>query len=75
MLAVTKRRDNESGQFQEVYDEDRILDTLGETRLSTKEVAEKLNCHRTTAHRKLRELEEDNKVKSTQVGNTFLWEI
>jgi len=72
---VAKQRDNESGQFKQVYDEDSICDVLGETRLSTIEVAEKLKCHRTTAHRRLRELEDEDRVKSTKVGNTFLWEL
>lgn len=44
------------------------------TRLGTSEIAEKIGCHRTTAHDKLREMEEKRKVESKQVGNTLMWE-
>lgn len=72
---MPKRRDSETGQFEEVYDEDCIRDLLIDTRLSTSEVADELDCHRTTAHRRLRELEDDGEIQSTQVGNTLLWEL
>lgn len=68
-------RDEDTGQFEQVYDEGRICDLLRDTRLSTSEVADKLDCHRTTAHRRLREIEEEGKIQSTQVGNTLLWEL
>jgi predicted ArsR family transcriptional regulator len=72
---VPKERDTDTGQFEEVYDEDRICEILKGTRLSTSEVAEELNCHRTTAHRKLTELKDNGTLSSTQVGNTLLWEL
>ena len=73
--AVTKERDDETGQFKKIYNEDRIQETLAGTRLSTREVAGELDCHRTTAHRVLKELEHEGKVSSTRVGNTLIWEI
>jgi len=72
---VPKKRDNDTGQFEEVYHEDQICEILEGTRLSTSEVAEELNCHRTTAHRRLTELKHNGILSSTQVGNTLLWEI
>jgi predicted ArsR family transcriptional regulator len=72
---VSKQRNEDTGEFQEVYSDDRIREVLRDTRLSTTEVAGELNCHRTTAHRKLRELETEGEVESTQVGNTILWEL
>lgn len=70
-----RRRDEDSGQYTEVYAESDIVDALSDTRLSTTEVAEALGCHRTTAHERLRELEAEGVVTAKEVGNTLLWEI
>ncbi|MDS0474794.1 hypothetical protein [Natrinema sp. 1APR25-10V2] len=43
--------------------------------MATSEVAEALGCHRTTAHEKLRNLEEDGEIESTEAGNTLIWEL
>lgn len=72
---MARERDDETGLYEEVYPEEEILAYLAKTRLSTTEVADKLGCHRTTAHTKLRELESEDKVTATQVGNTLLWEV
>ena len=72
---MPKRRDRDTGQFEEVYDEKRICEVLEDTRLSTSEVAEELDCHRTTAHRRLTELKDKGKLSSTYVGNTLIWEL
>jgi len=70
-----RRRDDNSGKYTEVYSESEIIATLSGTRLSTTELAEELDCHRTTAHDRLRELEAEGVVISKEVGNTLLWEI
>lgn len=72
---MPRRRNDESGRYQEVYSDEKMLSLLENTRLSTSEVAERLDCHRTTAHNRLTELEEEEKVTSTQAGNTLIWEI
>jgi len=72
---MPRRRDEETGRYQEVYSDELILDLLRGTRLSTSEVAQELDCHRTTAHDRLVELEEDGKVVSTATGNTRIWEV
>lgn len=72
---MPRRRDQETGRYQEVYSDELILDLLRGTRLSTSEVAKELDCHRTTAHDRLVELEEDGKVTSTAAGNTRIWEV
>ncbi|QLH78007.1 winged helix-turn-helix transcriptional regulator [Halosimplex rubrum] len=72
---VPRRRNDESGRYQEVYSAEEILSLLEDTRLSTSEVAEQLDCHRTTAHNRLSKLEDVGKVTSKQVGNTLIWEI
>jgi len=72
---VARDRDEDTGKYQLVYDDEDLLQGLTGTRLSTKEVAEELCCHRTTAHERLREMENDGKVKSSPAGNTLIWEI
>jgi predicted ArsR family transcriptional regulator len=72
---VPRRRNDKSGRYQEVYSDEELLSLLEGTRLSTSEVAERLDCHRTTAHNRLTELRNEGEVASKQVGNTLLWEI
>lgn len=72
---VGRERDEETGKYETVYSSEEILDLLAGTRLSTSEVAEELDCHRTTAHERLIQLEDDKKIKSKKVGNTLLWEV
>ncbi len=70
-----RRRDEDSGQYTEIYAKSDIIDALAGTRLSTTEVAEALDCHRTTAHDRLRDLETEGILTSKGVGNTLLWEL
>lgn len=72
---MTRERDEETGLFEEVYNQQEILDTLRGTRLSTSEVANALGCHRTTAHNRLSEMESEGLVSSTEAGNTLIWEV
>lgn len=72
---MPRKRDEDSGLYEEVYTENDFLNVLSETRLSTSEVAEELDCHRTTAYEKLRSMEDDELVVSIRAGNTFIWEI
>lgn len=72
---VPRKRDEETGLFEEVYNQEDILDALRGTRLSTGEVANALGCHRTTAHDRLIKLEEDGIITSSEAGNTLIWEV
>lgn len=72
---MPRERDEDSGLYKEVYTDEDFLDVLSGTRLSTSEVAEELDCHRTTAHEKLRSMEDEELVVSTRAGNTFIWEV
>jgi predicted transcriptional regulator len=71
---VTRERDEDTGRYTPVYDDETILSVLHGTRLATSEVAAALDCHRTTAFDRLREMEEDGLVESTEAGNTLIWE-
>lgn len=72
---MPRRRDDETGKYEIVYSDETVLDLLRGTRLSTREVADELGCHRTTAYEKLSKIEEDGKITSTEVGNTLIWEF
>ena len=71
---MPKKRDEETGLYEEVYSQDDVLDVLRETRLSTSEVADALGCHRTTAHDRLVKMEDKGLISSTEAGNTLIWE-
>lgn len=71
---MPRRRNSETGEYDEVYSDEDIIELLTRTRMATREVADELDCHRTTAHSKLRDLEEDGEIVSTEVGNTLIWE-
>jgi len=73
-IRMPRHRDSETGQYEEVYSDEELLDLLEGTRLGTSEVADHLGCHRTTAHDKLTRLEEKGLIESTKVGNTLMWE-
>jgi len=72
---MTRKRDRESGRYENVYSDEDILSVIRGTRLATTEVADELNCHRTTAHDKLRNLENKGLVESSHAGNTLIWEV
>ena len=72
---MPRRRNENSGQFEEVYDQNNILELLEDNRMATSEIADALGCHRTTAHGKLTRLENEELVESTQAGNTYIWEV
>ena len=72
---VPRDRDDDTGKYEEVYDDETIVAVLRGTRLSTSEVADELGCHRTTAHSRLVDLEDENMVVSSPVGNTLIWEL
>jgi len=71
---VPRRRNSDTGKYDEVYSDEDIIELLTRTRMATSEVADELDCHRTTAHSKLRDLEDKGEIISTKVGNTLIWE-
>ena len=72
---MPRKRDEETGLYEEVYSQDDVLDALRGTRLSTSEVADALGCHRTTAHDRLVKMENEGLVLSAEAGNTLIWEV
>lgn len=72
---MSRRRNSDSGKYEEVYSAEEIIDLLRNTRLGTSEVADKLECHRTTAHERLHELKREGIVTCDRVGNTQMWSL
>lgn len=72
---VPRRRNADSGKYEQVYSTEDIVELLRNTRLGTSEIADELSCHRTTAHDRLHELEEEGIVTFEQVGNTQIWSL
>ena len=74
---MPKERDEESGKYTENYPLKKFvsaLKTLG-GEASTQEVADEVGCAYRTAHAKLSELENKEKISSRTVGNAKLWKL
>lgn len=72
---MPRRRDANSGKYEQVYSTEQIIDLLEGTRLGTSEVADELGCHRSTAHDRLHQLNEEGIVTWELVGNTQVWSL
>jgi len=71
---LNKSRDEETGKFEESFHDEDIVELLRGKRLTTNEIAETVGCHRTTAYKRLTELESAGEVTFTRAGNAFIWE-
>jgi DNA-binding transcriptional ArsR family regulator len=71
---MARPRDPETGQFKTRHSRKEFLQLLRDTRLSTAEIRDQLGYHRTTVYEKLRRFEDEGLVRSTEVGNTLIWE-
>ena len=72
-----KPYDETSGQFVPEYADDEFLDAardLGPA-AGTQEIAERVGCQRDTAYRRLRMLEDDERIESRKVGMARLWTV
>lgn len=72
---MPRRRNSDSGEYEEVYSTEDIIELLRNTRLGTSEVAAELGCHRTTAHDRLHDLKQRGLVTCERVGNTQIWSL
>lgn len=73
---VPQKRDDDSGQYEEVYPPEVVEKALREIgQGTTQDVAKELDCAYQTAYLKLRELEDDEEspVRSDRIGNVRLW--
>jgi len=75
--AVPRDRDNETGQFSTTYTTEKALAAIEEYdgAASTAEVQETLGCSRRLALDLLHELEDEGRVSTREISNTYLWMI
>ena len=75
--AVPRDRDNETGQFRKTYTPEKALAAIEEYdgAASTAEVQETLGCSRRLALDLLHELEDEGRVSTREISNTYLWMI
>lgn len=67
---------NESGQFERDLSDEDILSAVGELDTpTTTDIAQEVECDRTTARYRLGLLEDDGQVTSKKVGPALVWEI
>lgn len=73
---VGKDRDETSGQYEDTYSTEAFLDIVRELGSGgTREIAERVGCHRDTARRRLNALVKKGKVERRDVGDSALWMI
>jgi hypothetical protein len=70
-----RRRDDNSGKYAETYPPEAFTDAIRENggMAGTNEVAKAVGCVYDTAYKKLRSLEEEDRVSSKRVANARLW--
>lgn len=75
MTNMPRTRDEHSGKYAEAYPEEAFIDAIREAggMAGTQEVANAVGCVYDTAYKKLRKLEENEKVSSRKVANARLW--
>ena len=74
---MPKDRDEKTGKYTQRYSRESFfsaLESLGGS-ASTQEVADEVGCAYRTAHAKLTEMEDKEKLTSRKVGNAKLWEL
>lgn len=71
-----QERDSDSGQFTEEFSRQDFLEAVSSLdTATTKRVADEVECSYDLAYRRLKDLEGDGQVKSTRVGNSFVWDL
>jgi DNA-binding Lrp family transcriptional regulator len=71
---VSRKRDEETGQFSQKYERETFLDAITELETpTTAEIADFVGCSYDLAYRRLQKLEEEDTISKIEVGNSFLW--
>ena len=74
---MPRDRDAESGKYTDNFSDEEFINAIqteGEL-AGTTAVAEIVGCTRRQALNRLKQLEEQNKVNSKQVGRSLVWQI
>lgn len=65
---------DEEGQYTEVYTDEDFLNAVEELEVaSTQNIADIVGCSYNLAYRRLKDLQDDEKVDSQEVRNAFIW--
>jgi hypothetical protein len=74
---MARDRDDESGQYTDAYSDEDFIEAIdAEGGLAgTTAVAEIVGCTRRQALNRLKELREQNRVKSKNVGPSLVWQL
>jgi len=72
-----KDRDEESGQYTDTYSAEAMVEAIRELGrfAGTSDVAEEVGCARDTAYKKLKKLQDENRVESRKVGGALVWHV
>lgn len=72
---MERERDEDTGKFTTQYQREDFLDALEEEDfLATSDVADIVGCTQNLAYRRLKELENEGKVKSKEIGRFLAWQ-
>jgi predicted transcriptional regulator len=67
-------RNDETGQFTPEFTDDEFIAALQDNGgATTSEVADAVGCKYRTAYNRLKDLEDEGRVTSREVGNSLLW--
>ena len=74
LLMMARERDDFSGRFTRTFSLSDFVDAVEKVDIaSTQHVADEVGCSYDLAYRRLKELEEENKIKVKKIGNTYHW--
>jgi len=66
--------DERSGPFEEKHTDEELLDFIQRNEVvTTKEVSDKFDYHLQTARRRLKKLEQEDRLNKKDVGKRFVW--
>lgn len=72
----TERRREDAGQFGPEFDDEQFVKAVEQLQPATSgDVAEAVGCSRSSARRRLRELESDGELESSEVGGYQVWSV
>lgn len=67
-------RDARSGRYTTEYPLSDFVETVEELGISsTQDIADKVGCSYTLAYRRLKELNNEGRIKGRKIGNTYHW--
>jgi len=74
LLTMARERDDFSGRYTRTFSLSDFVDAVEEVEIaSTQHVADEVGCSYDLAYRRLKQLEEENRIKVKKIGNTYHW--